>query len=475
MAGEARGEVAGDLVGHGVGRDGEHRDGRAARGGLAAAQLGHGLDAVHPGHLDVHEHDVDGPRVADLEPSDCALGQHQLERLAGKEMLQHEAVRRVVVDGEDARAQPVEPFGRGCDRARVLRLPACRLAKRQPQQKARARTRARQEVERAAHALREFAADREAEPGALLAVPARALDLGEGLEQPGAGLFRDADAGIADRDLHHAVGEPSGESDLALFGELDRVRHQVVQHLAKPHAVAHDAARELGRDFRPERKALLARGLAEEERRLAQNGREIERLVDEGELAGLDLGQVEDVVDDAEKQFARRLDHVEHRGLVGIEVGLGQRRRHPEDAVHRRADLVAHDREERALGRRGRMGRGAGRLEIGSAAAHLGLKQVGLLMELLVGLEERTAFRLEQTLRLLPGAPLALVAGAGDDVGQRRRSLHRGQAAMRMVNSASVPSGELRSTSVRSALCPKCSRHASTRPWQKGTSGRGER
>src|SRR5438105_3874356 len=71
------------------------------------------------------------------------------------------------------------------------------------------------------------------------------------------------------------------------------------------------------------------------------------------ELARLDLGQVEDVVDDAEQELAVTLDRPEPvEGLGGggparlfVEEQVGE----PEDRRHRRADLVAHVRQELGL------------------------------------------------------------------------------------------------------------------------------
>ena len=75
----------------------------------------------------------------------------------------------------------------------------------------------------------------------------------------------------------------------------------------------------------------------------------VDRL--ELELARFDLREVEDVVDDDEQRVGRRRD-----GLAGIRAAPAVSRcverelGHADDAVHRRADLVAHVREELALG-----------------------------------------------------------------------------------------------------------------------------
>ena len=75
------------------------------------------------------------------------------------------------------------------------------------------------------------------------------------------------------------------------------------------------------------------------------------------QLAGLDLGEVEDVVDDAEQRLAARA-HGSRRSsrCSAVRLGVQQQLGHADDAVHGRADLVAHVGQELALGDVGRLG-----------------------------------------------------------------------------------------------------------------------
>ena len=68
------------------------------------------------------------------------------------------------------------------------------------------------------------------------------------------------------------------------------------------------------------------------------------------EPAGLDLGEVEDVVDDGQQRLAALADGLGGLALLGREGRIQQQARHADDAIHGRADLVAHHREELALG-----------------------------------------------------------------------------------------------------------------------------
>ncbi len=66
----------------------------------------------------------------------------------------------------------------------------------------------------------------------------------------------------------------------------------------------------------------------------------------EFELAGFDLRIVQQVVDHEEEGIGARLDDAGVFALAAVEVGVEQERRHADDAVHRRADFVAHIGQE---------------------------------------------------------------------------------------------------------------------------------
>jgi hypothetical protein len=80
----------------------------------------------------------------------------------------------------------------------------------------------------------------------------------------------------------------------------------------------------------------------------------------EGHLAGLDLRQIEDVVDDAEQVLRRHADACQLGALAGArripQHDLGD----AEDRVDRGADLMAHVGQELALDPAGRLGPGQG-------------------------------------------------------------------------------------------------------------------
>ena len=70
----------------------------------------------------------------------------------------------------------------------------------------------------------------------------------------------------------------------------------------------------------------------------------------QGQPFGLDLGVVQDVIDDDQQRLARGPDGVGKQPLLVRQGGLAQQFCHADDTVHRRADLVAH------IGKEGRLG-----------------------------------------------------------------------------------------------------------------------
>ena len=75
------------------------------------------------------------------------------------------------------------------------------------------------------------------------------------------------------------------------------------------------------------------------------------------ELARLDLGKIQNVVDDVQQAVRGRFDQAEIVPLLGRQSGVERQVRHADDAVHRRADFVAHVGQEFALGAAARFGR----------------------------------------------------------------------------------------------------------------------
>ena len=155
----------------------------------------------------------------------------------------------------------------------------------------------------------------------------------------------------SDRDSHL-----DAEHHLAPLGELDRVADQVDEDLPQ-----RGRGRPPGRPARRPRRGRPApapscgrggqrgHGVVERVAQVEVDGLQVE-------LAGLDLGEVEDVVDHRQQVIGRELHHPEVLALLGGELGVQRQLGHADDAVHGRADLVAHVGQELALGPVGGLG-----------------------------------------------------------------------------------------------------------------------
>ena len=109
------------------------------------------------------------------------------------------------------------------------------------------------------------------------------------------------------------------------------------------------------------------------------------------QLAGLDLGEVEDVVEDAQQILRGLVDLFHVLALLGLQVGHQGQVGQADDGVHGGADLVAHVGQEAALGLVGRLcgflGQGQalhGQIQIPGALGHQVFQAVAVLLELLL-------------------------------------------------------------------------------------------
>ena len=139
------------------------------------------------------------------------------------------------------------------------------------------------------------------------------------------------------------------DDHLALVRELDRVADQVHQHLAQPPVVAAHGGRHVVGDPRRELEPALVRARGEQVADVGDGLAHVEVDRVELELAGLDLREVEDVVDDRQQRAAGAAHGLGEAALLVVERRVEQQVGHAEHAVHRRADLVADVGQELGL------------------------------------------------------------------------------------------------------------------------------
>ena len=136
-------------------------------------------------------------------------------------------------------------------------------------------------------------------------------------------------------------------------GELERVREQVLEDLLQPIDVGEDRLRQLRAHAGSRRRGPSGRPRAGTSARGTRGPAASENVVRiDRHLAGFDLREVEDLVDELQEIVARRVDRLRELHLLGGEVPVAVLRQHlreDEQAVERRPQLVRHVREELGL------------------------------------------------------------------------------------------------------------------------------
>ena len=220
--------------------------------------------------------------------------------------------------------------------------------------------------DRPAHQGHQPGGDRQAQAGAAVLPRGRGVLLLEGPEDPLLLVGRDADAGVAHREAQRSTAPPSAAfagdlrprtttspSSVNLMALPTRLSSTCRSRPASPTRASGTSGCTWQTSSSPFLWARTARARRVSPDRRPQ--REVGRV--QLQLAGLDLGEVEQVVDDAEQVVGRGLDRLQALPLV-----LGQRRvegqlGHAEDGVHGGADLVADVGQELVLGPVGRLRR----------------------------------------------------------------------------------------------------------------------
>ena len=210
------------------------------------------------------------------------------------------------------------------------------------------------------HHLYQALGDGQPQAGAAEAPRGGAVGLAEGLKQLALLFGGDADAGILYREAAGCLllilsQQLDADHHLTAFGELDGVAHQVGQHLAEPLAVAEQMdgmERRRAEDLQP----LAVGHRGETLDQILQQQIQIEGAAFQLQLARLDLREVEDIVDDGQQVFPRAPHDAHEAPLLLIQCRGAEEICHADDAVEGGADLMAHHRQEFALGPVGGLG-----------------------------------------------------------------------------------------------------------------------
>lgn len=209
----------------------------------------------------------------------------------------------------------------------------------------------------ATHQLDQLLADRQTEPGAYGA-PFRVFPiLPVAREHLADHRVRNASPRVPDGKayLRFFAGRKhlGGQSNGSGVGELDRVAHEVEQHLADAPSVTLEAARSEALHPGVQIEALDRCPRLHQRRDAIEQRADVECAALELDLPLSKLRKVEDLVHDLNQRVGRLANRADHLLLLLVEVRVEQEAAQPEHAVHRRTHLVAHVCHHFRLGCRG--------------------------------------------------------------------------------------------------------------------------
>ncbi len=199
----------------------------------------------------------------------------------------------------------------------------------------------------ALHHLHQTFANGEPQTGTAIFACGGGIGLGKGLEQACALLLGESDAGIldAETELHTRrlpLYEFAPHDHLALLGKFNGIVAQVGENLSQSSRIPHQMIGHIVAGGVDQLQPLLLALGADQHRKVGQHLIQLEGNRLHGELACLDLGKIENVVDDAEQRLGRCLNFCQIIVLLFIEIGLQGQIAHANHSIHGRADFVTH-------------------------------------------------------------------------------------------------------------------------------------
>lgn len=358
-----------------VGGDGNNGNGRVTADTLILADSAGGFDAVHVGHLKIHEDAIEGFACGGFEGfesvGDDGWGNADFFEVKDEELL----IDVVVFRDEDAevcegggerrwgggfggslRGRGVGQGIEGDAEVEATTLTGLALDPNFP-----------------THEGDDFAADGEAKAGAAVGSSRACVGLGEGLEDCFLKLRRDAAARVRDgEDNLFEIGvEVDRSEDFSGFRKFDGVADEIEEDLSEAGAVGPDLVRAVGSYFLDEAEGFGACGGFLQIDCLGEQLGEIHGCFVEFHAPAFDFAEVEQVVEEEEEGFSTGLNGADKSELLVVEMGVAEEFCEAEEAVKGGANFMAHDGKKfifggvGALSRRcGFFGAGHGGLEI---------------------------------------------------------------------------------------------------------------
>lgn len=182
------------------------------------------------------------------------------------------------------------------------------------------------------------------------------VGLRKGREQTVAGGCGNTDAGIDDLEAQDRTATSvcpdrgNAQCHRTLVRELDGVADEVEQHLPQPSRIPPEHQRNVRVHRVFQRQPLLLGATIQQAGHAAQQTAKLKRRLVELHPTGLQLGEVEHVVENRHQGLSRIANGLGVIALLLRQRGFQKQAHHAQNAVHGRADLVTHDRHEFGLG-----------------------------------------------------------------------------------------------------------------------------
>jgi len=136
-------------------------------------------------------------------------------------------------------------------------------------------------------------------------------------------MRRNTDTGIAYRKRNTAAVRRDLKCYAAGFGEFERIGQQILENLLQPLTIGKHHLRCSGCQRDRKMQILLLRQRREAHVQTIQQTLYPDRFRRQFELAGFDLGNIENVVDQIEQIIARRINGFGKLQLLRIQIALG--------------------------------------------------------------------------------------------------------------------------------------------------------
>src|SRR5207253_324394 len=129
------------------------------------------------------------------------------------------------------------------------------------------------------------------------------------------------------------------DGDTSFFCKFEAIADEIEQNLPQAIGVAAESAAELGIDKNTDFDTFLMCSRRQQRYRALHRLNQIEVDRFEIDLARLELGDIENIVDDCEERLARLPHRLSIASLFVVERRIQQQAGHAENAIHRCADF----------------------------------------------------------------------------------------------------------------------------------------